>query len=241
MTRELPPWRGCATPPPLGREPHLWRADLVRCRSDESLLQDSERTRARRFAFEEDRRHFIAEHGLRRRLLAAYLATDPATLTVEPDPMGKPRLRDGSLSFSGSESGGKALFAVARSGELGVDIERIRPERADLRFAERYFHPLETAAIAKLQGDDRVRAFFATWTRKEALVKAVGTGLRIPLASFRVGVLPEEASGPLAYETDWPAARDWRLLPLALGADSIGALALGADLPDPVLLDWTGD
>jgi 4'-phosphopantetheinyl transferase len=241
MAGGAPPWRACDAAPPLRQEPHLWRADLDRCRIDESLLQESERARARRFAFAEDRRHFLGEHGLRRRLLAAYLDTDPASLVVEPDAMGKPRLRGGGLSFSGSESGGTALLAVARTGELGVDIERIRPERADLRFARRYFHPAETAALEALNGEARNRAFFATWTRKEALVKAVGQGLRIPLASFRVGVLTDEPAGPLAYEEDWPAGRDWRLLALPLGAEAAGALALGAAVPDPLLLDWAGD
>jgi 4'-phosphopantetheinyl transferase len=237
----VPAWRAAATPPPLREGPHLWRAGLDRCRIDENLLEDGERVRARRFAFAEDRRRFLAEHGLRRRLLAAYLGTTPAALRVEPDAMGKPRLLGGALSFSGSESGGTALLAVARTGELGVDIERIRPERADLRFARRYFHPAETAALEALDGEARLRAFFATWTRKEALVKAVGQGLRIPLASFRVGVLADEPAGPLAYEADWPTSRDWRLLALPLGDEAAGGLALGAAVPDPLLLDWAGD
>lgn len=234
-------WRACDAPPPLGRQPHLWRIDLGRCRIDETLLQESERARARRFAFEQDWRHFLAEHGLRRRLLGAYLDTAPAGLLIEPDAMGKPRLEGQALSFSGSESAGLALFAVARSGELGVDVEKIRPERADLRFARRYFHPTETAALEGLTGEARVRAFFATWTRKEALVKAVGQGLRIPLASFRVGVLPDEPPGPIAYERDWPVDRGWRLMSLPPEPEATGALALDRALPDPILLDWAGD
>lgn len=234
------PWRSCAMPPPLEAPPHVWRARLELCRADEALLQESERVRARRLAFADDRRRFVAEHGLQRRLLALYGGLAPQALVVEPDAMGKPRLVRGAVSFNGSESGGIALFAVAQAAEIGVDIEAVRPERADPRLARRYFHPEEAAKLETLDGAVRTQGFFAVWTRKEALVKAAGLGLRIPLASFRVGVLPEEPAGPLGYENDWPAGRGWRLVALPLGADHVGTLALPADAPDPLLLDWTG-
>lgn len=234
-------WRRCAAPPPLEAAAHVWRAALDRCRADEGLLQESERVRARRFTFADDRRRFVAEHGLQRRLLAAYCGIAPTALRIEPDAMGKPRLEGGACAFNGSESGGTALFAVARTGELGIDVETLRSERADLRLARRYFHPEEVAKLEGLGVAARTRGFFSVWTRKEALVKAAGLGLRIPLASFRVGVLPEEPAGPLGYGGDWPGSRDWRLVPLPLDPDCVGTLALPADAPDPLLLEWAGD
>ncbi len=234
-------WRPCEAPPPLEAAAHVWRAELDRCRADEALLQESERVRARRFTFADDRRRFVAEHGLQRRLLGAYCGIAPEALRIEPDAMGKPRLEGGACVFNGSESGGTALFAVARTGELGIDVEALRPERADLRLARRYFHPEEIAKLERLEAAARTRGFFSVWTRKEALVKAAGLGLRIPLASFCVGLLPEEPTGPLGYESDWPAGRDWRLVSLPLDPDCVGALALPAAAPDPLLLEWAGD
>lgn len=239
-TGEIGLWRPCGAPPPLEASPHVWRARLEDCRADEALLQESERVRARRFAFADDRRRFVAEHGLQRRLLGLYCGIAPAALALEADAMGKPRLDGGGVSFNGSESAGVAVFAVARAGEIGVDIEAIRSERADPRLARRYFHPEEATKLEALDDGERVRGFFAVWTRKEALVKAAGLGLRIPLASFRVGVRPEEPAGPLGYENDWPAGREWRLVPLPLGPDHVGTLAIAAAAPDPLLLDWTG-
>jgi len=234
------PWRRISAPPPLDTAPHVWRAALEHCRADEALLQESERVRARRFTFADDRRRFVAEHGLQRRLLGAYCGIAPEALRIEPDAMGKPRLEGGACAFNGSESAGTALFAVARAGEIGIDVETLRPERADLRLARRYFHPEEVAKLEGLEAAARTRGFFSVWTRKEALVKAAGLGLRIPLASFRVGVLPREPAGPLGYESDWPGSRDWRLVPLPLDPDCVGALALPAAAPDPLLLEWAG-
>lgn len=233
-------WEHRTIPPAPAAAPHVWRAALDGLASDEAMLDPVERGRAARFAFETDRRRFIAEHGWQRRLLGAY-ADRPATeLVIAPDDYGKPRLAEPSIAFNGSESAGTALFAVAKAGEIGVDIEALRPERADLRIARRYFHPEEVRKLESLPGDAQPGAFFAVWTRKEALVKAVGRGLRIPLASFVVGVLPEEPAGPLRYESDWPAARDWRLVPLPLGAGHAGTLAVAAATPDPLLFEWAG-
>jgi len=234
-------WRSSPVPPPLGDRPHVWRADLDSFAAEETLLSEAERARARRFAFAEDRRRFLAQHGWQRRLLGLYTGRAPETLRIEPDAMGKPRLADVPLPFNGSESGGVALFAVSASGDIGVDVESLRPERADPRFAHRYFHPEEAAKLDRLDGEAFARAFFMVWTRKEALVKAVGLGLRIPLASFRVGVLPDEPAGPLGFERDWPAGREWRLLSLPLGSRFAGAIALPSALPDPLLLQAPDD
>lgn len=234
-------WERASRPPALAAALHVWRADLDRLSTDARLLNDAERGRAARFAFETDRRRFIAEHGFQRRLLAAYLNSSAAELAIVPDPYGKPRLAAAEIAFNGSESGGTALLAVARTGEIGVDIEALRPERADLRIAHRYFHPEEVRKLESLPPDLQPAAFFTVWTRKEALVKAVGLGLRIPLASFVVGTLPEEAPGPLRYEAEWPGARDWRLVPLPLGPGHIGTLAVAGDLPETQLFEWAGE
>ncbi|MGD9744539.1 MAG: 4'-phosphopantetheinyl transferase superfamily protein [Dongiaceae bacterium] len=234
-------WERPLRPPALAAAAHVWRADLDGLATDVALLDDAERARAARFAFETDRRRFIAEHGFQRRLLAAYLDKPAAELAIAPDLYGKPRLARAGIAFNGSESGGTALVAVARTGEIGVDLEALRPERADLRIARRYFHPEEVRKLESLPLALQPAAFFAVWTRKEALVKAVGLGLRIPLASFVVGALPEEAPGPLRYEADWPGARDWRLVPLPLEPGHVGTLAVAGALPDPRLFEWAAN
>ena len=93
------------------------------------------------------------------------------------------------VSFSVSHSGGLGLIAMAGADRrIGVDVERSRRQLDFRALAERFFHPDEVAAIGS-----RRDAFFRCWTRKEAVVKALGLGLQHPLKSFRVDV---DAAGP---------------------------------------------
>jgi 4'-phosphopantetheinyl transferase len=73
------------------------------------------------------------------------------------------------VNFNISHSGGICVLVVALDQKVGVDIEQSRP--IDLRD---YFSVL-TARERLWIGDDPVR-FFIVWTKKEALLKAIGKG-----------------------------------------------------------------
>lgn len=94
---------------------------------------------------------------------------------------GKPRLAVAPerLSFNLSHSGDLALVAIAPGGvEVGVDLERLRPRRDLVRLAERWLPPADVAAVAAASpGPEREAVFYAAWTRHEARVKCVGSGL----------------------------------------------------------------
>jgi 4'-phosphopantetheinyl transferase len=80
------------------------------------------------------------------------------------------------------------LIAVAAA-DVGIDIERPDTRGVDVdAFATRFFAPDETAALRQLAGRRKLRMFFRLWTLKEAFVKALGGGLRIPLDAFAVSV-----------------------------------------------------
>lgn len=101
---------------------------------------------------------------------------------------GKPTLPGSGVSFSFSHSGDYALCALAGT-EIGCDIERIRP--ISLRLAERFFCPPEAADIlAQPTLEARTERFFRYWTLKESFVKAIGTGLRLPMRSFCLALSP---------------------------------------------------
>ena len=86
--------------------------------------------------------------------------------------------------FNLSRSEGRYLIAVTRAGRIGVDVERLRPIGDLDRIASIYFTAPEAATISDLQDDQKLRAFFACWTAKEAYAKAVGTGLLTRPQSF---------------------------------------------------------
>jgi 4'-phosphopantetheinyl transferase len=123
-----------------------------------------------------------------RHLLGGLIGVAPADVRFAFGPQGKPRLappcdRSG-LHFNLSDSGDMALLAWTTGGEIGVDLEQIRPMPDALALAQRFFAKDEEAWLRQAPEDERDAAFFRCWTCKEAVVKAMGDGLTAPLQSF---------------------------------------------------------
>jgi 4'-phosphopantetheinyl transferase len=142
------------------------------------LLAPEEKARADRYRFAGDGNRFTARRAIRRWVLARYLGADPASIAFAAGPHGKPELSgERELMFSESESCGLALIAVARRARVGVDVEGIRTLPGAAQIIERFGTAVERAAHGRLLPEDRERGFFSWWTAKEALAKALGTGL----------------------------------------------------------------
>ena len=148
-------------------------------------LCEDERRRAARFRFERHRRRYVVARGRLRELLAERLATTPRSIAFVYGVSGKPALAQpfarSGWRFSVSHCGGLALYAFSRRGELGVDLEAVRPLPEADAIAARCFSPREHAAYRGLAPRERLPGFFACWTRKEAFVKALGGGLSLAL------------------------------------------------------------
>ena len=163
-----------ASPPQLER----WRHSLA---VDERA--ESERYRRGRDAF-------VAGRGLLRHILGGHLGVEPAGLRFGRSAQGKPFLRDldGAPEFSASRSGVWMGVALAARGAVGLDLERRRHDVDCVAVAEHLFAPRERAAVAALSPAAERRAFFSCWVRKEACLKAIGTGLALPPERLEVGV-----------------------------------------------------
>ena len=153
-----------------------------------ALLSEEERVKADRFIFPHDRDCFVAAHALVRVALSDYFARAPQDWTFVTNAWGKPRVdaNDGSarLCFNLSHTRGHVAVAVALDREVGVDVERIAPSRADEEVARQLFAPAEFAAFQEEPEGGRAEAFFDVWTLKEAYIKAVGLGVALPLTDF---------------------------------------------------------
>jgi 4'-phosphopantetheinyl transferase len=176
-------------------EVHVWSAwldvDFLERARLSSWLSADERLRADRFVFPRDREHFVVARGRLRELLGTYLQRPPHSLEFRIGQYGKLSLADRTdLRFNLTHSYGLALYAFAMNRELGIDVEKIRPEFVSEGIAERYFSEAEQNELRELPADLRTGAFFLCWTRKEAYVKAHGGGLQIPLESFDVSLTP---------------------------------------------------
>ena len=213
--------------------------DAASAARDAALLSSDETTRAERFHVARDRQRFVAGRACLRRILASYLVAHPAALAFTYGPAGKPELAGlqaaTDLRFNLSHCEDQALLAVVRSRRLGLDLERVRPGRDLAAIAGRFFTPAEAAALASFAPPLHEQAFFAIWTRKEALLKAFGAGLSLPLDGFCVSADPREPARLESTDFRPPEAERWSLIdveldsPLAHGFRA--ALAIEGPLP----------
>jgi 4'-phosphopantetheinyl transferase len=198
----MPKWVPSADEPRIPRslshgEVHLWTVPLQSAPDITSelagILSDCELARAEKMAAPGLRTGSILSRGVLRSLLGYYLGIASNTVEIRYGPNGKPVIQ-GPVRFNVSHSGSVAAFAFAVGCELGLDVEEIRPFADLAAVAARFFSPEEAEELAKLPRAEQELAFFRCWTRKEAYVKAVGTGLSGPLHDFQVSLQQSEAA-----------------------------------------------
>lgn len=185
-------------------------ADFPSDEAAEALLSAGEIARSRRLATSVFRRRFVAGRARLRSLLGQHLGIAPEAVLFAEGEFGKPSVVQApGLQFSLSHSENRAMLALSDTLVVGADIERVR-EIAVLDLARRYFHRNEVAVVESMPDrDSRLRAFYATWVLKEAVVKALGTGLSIPLDSFEVSIAVSPPVMAIAPEGTPPAWFLW--------------------------------
>lgn len=215
-------------------EVHLWRLPLklsagkVACLWN--WLAEDEQARANRYKIERIRRRFIAARGQLREILAKYLETSPDRIEFRYESLGKPYLApqwsDSDLHFNLSDSHEMALCAVTVGKELGTDVERIRVVQNFDDLAERFFANSEILQLNRMDLRERLLGFFNCWTRKEAYLKAVGSGLSFPLNKLEVSVVPGEPARLLKLNGSSQQARGWQMDAIVPVPGYVAALAI---------------
>jgi 4'-phosphopantetheinyl transferase len=233
------PWSAAAVPPSFPLDcVDVWKLCLdepSQPDSPASVLSSDEVARASRFHFDKDRNRFIRCRSVLRFLLADYLGAAAAEIRFEYSTSGKPQLpteqNPRGLQFNLSHSADMALIAVGADLQLGVDIEKIREEVDTAALAQRFFSPREGAGLQALPDHLRVPGFFACWTRKEAFLKATGTGLSFPLAEFSVTTHPDRPPQLEVLQGDTDAHERWFFTDLSVGSAYRATLALDRHSP----------
>lgn len=154
------------------------------------LLSDEERARADRFHTDFLRNRYIAAHGGLRLLIERQFGIAAADQRFSCNALGKPSLLGRNEVRSNiSYSGPYALVGLSGGGEIGVDIEAVRPIADAAELAALYYTPAERSALRHdLDGAKSFdEGFLRLWVRKEACVKALGQGLSIPLSTVECG------------------------------------------------------
>lgn len=202
-----------------------------------ALLDLREQRRAERFRVADARRRFVTARAMARCLLGRRLGVPPCSLVVKVDARGKPALESDLIAphFNLAHSGDVAVVAIANR-ELGVDVEELRPiSRAD-RLAARFFSDSERRWLSALPEECRDRGFLELWTCKEAYLKAVGTGIELPLTLVEV-----DPDLPVLNRTPDGDSLDWTLLRAELPTPATCVVAIRGSgwRMDVTEFDWS--
>ena len=129
---------------------------------------------------------FVVSRGMRRKVIAGALGCPPGDVLIVEAPGSKPRLLAAKgWDFNLSHAGDYVALVIGR-GEVGVDLEKMRPVREVEAVVERYFHPDEGAAWRAMPPHEQEEAFFLFWSAREAAMKCAGTGLAGGLSRTRI-------------------------------------------------------
>ena len=206
-----PPWpRSGPDLAPLPGVCQVWWARPCDVRPEhDALLGEADLARRERLARPADRQRMTAGAAVARLVLGTALGTPPADLRIDRtcatcgSPHGRPRLADADgLDFSVSHSGHCVVVAVLPGGRVGVDVEQVG------RFAPGELEELASCAladaelehVARLPAAARPRAFTVCWVRREAVLKATGQRLDVPLDGLvptPPRVLPRDGREPV--------------------------------------------
>ncbi|WP_248295395.1 4'-phosphopantetheinyl transferase superfamily protein [Paraburkholderia sp. UYCP14C] len=197
------------------------------CRVLANTLSPDEQQRARAYRQKWHRDRFVARRCALRWLLSGYLSCNPESLRFDVTPFGKPVLQwpDAKrLAFSVSHTDGMALLAFAWDCRVGVDVEQWIDGLDTPGIGRGTFSATEEKMLDAARPDSTA-SLLSIWTRKEALLKALGTGFSGEPNAYTT------ADDSLLGEGHWCASHHgarisgWTFLDLPLGAHFRGALA----------------
>ncbi|WP_048832051.1 4'-phosphopantetheinyl transferase superfamily protein, partial [Streptomyces varsoviensis] len=199
-----------------------------------AVLSPEERRRARRFMRPAEASHYVHAHAGVRQIMAGLLDCPPRAIRFGREPCpgcgdaahGRPSVIEPTttLRFNHSRSEAAWLLAVALDGRrVGADIEQIQPLNAFTGLLDGCLTPAERAYVVDTADPvRRRRRFYRCWVRKEAVLKAVGTGLAGGLT--RLDVRPYEP-GTALVRADGPGAGSFLVHDIPLGRGLAAAVA----------------
>lgn len=202
-------------------EIHVWSADLnisAKLENDKLILLNSdERKQAERFHNNIHKKRYIAAHSTLRQILSFYVNILPQQIFFSRTEYNKPYLENSRLQFNMSHSHDIAVYAISLDNMIGVDIEEIKTKYTP-EIVKRYFSQQENSQFNQLSDEEKLISFYRIWARKEALIKAIGKGLAIPLSTFSVSLQDDYEKIRLENESSI-------LIPLSIHPNFQAALA----------------
>jgi 4'-phosphopantetheinyl transferase len=203
------------------------RTTATRCLSREEV------ERADRVTSDRHRQQFIAAHVALRTVLSRYCGRLPHALVLQKTSEGKPFLTGTTaIRFNLTHSHGRALIAVTGDREVGVDLEKLRPEIDVMRLTDRFLSSSDRAFIEGGDPAQRHTRFLQAWVIREAVFKAEGSGMRFPLHHDHVELSEDGRTARLVRGSGRLEGKDLSVRFLSLEPGWVGAVAAEGT-------DWT--
>lgn len=199
-------------------------------------LSDDEIKRVNKLKFESDKQRALKTYFIRRKILSAYTDISPEKIIFKYNVHGKPYFTDGNnfgIKFNYSHSQDLLLFAICLDNEIGVDMELIK-DLPDLKnLAENYFSQEEFRYYQSFKSpEEKLFFYYKIWTRKEALLKAIGTGLTENLKELNVPGKIEKDNSKLIVNY---YKKNWTICDLKVPKNFIGSLAYNSEVPKELI------
>jgi 4'-phosphopantetheinyl transferase len=221
---------------------HVWRLNLPMPKNVmekfKSTLSADEIVRANRFYFNTHRKQFIAARGGLRNILSRYLKILPQDVRFFYTNFGKPYLDNIDLTFNISHSGNYIVCAFTRKACIGIDIEQIKFDMDFQSIARKIFSEEEYLTFLKMSNKEKPFAFYRYWTRKEAYLKAIGTGLHYSLNQVQVNFSNSEKPKLLNIEAQPLELNLWQLEEIISDQTCIATIATRQKHREIYLWDW---
>ncbi|MDQ8039552.1 MAG: 4'-phosphopantetheinyl transferase superfamily protein [Rickettsiella sp.] len=205
-------------------EIHVWKECLStgfkKNKGRLTILSEEENKRLRLFKFEKDCFRYTMTHGMKRLVLARYLNELPEKLSFTLSEQGKPAISEQqnrlNIQFNISHSHQLILMALTLEDPIGIDLEYHADSIDVENLSEIIFSPSEKCFFSRLATQqERKKAFFRCWTRKEAYLKAEGIGLMNFSSNISVDMNEKPADDWLETLTmNKKKSLPWRLFPL---------------------------
>lgn len=181
-------WRGIDICPfSSSNQTDIWRihigSNLSHIQNFSSIIDANELLKANKYYKAADRDRTLLSRIALRLILGKYLNQDPKDLVLSVDHNDKLILIEtlsSELKFNISYAKDYILIAISPL-EVGIDIEFVDPNFEFKDILNEYFTKEE---ISYIEENNSIARFFAAWTKKEALAKAIGSGLFGPINQF---------------------------------------------------------
>lgn len=167
----------------IGSALHIWEVDVnhysyQKYKKYIHILSYEEHNKLFSLKVEESKWAFVVSRLALKILLTKYIGVNVHNINFSYNAHGKPFIEGNPLYFNLSHSNNKTVIVFC-SEEVGIDLEYINKEIVIDDIASLILSYREQNILASVTNLLKVRKFFEFWTKKEALLKALGIGLGV--------------------------------------------------------------